>query len=882
MLCSLKTPRPDKLLQNRLIFLAYALILLTISLVLFLMYPEYRLLLVFTFILTTVCCLSLTIKTINAAEEAITYGGFANEIIKNKYEIIRIDNPSGEPVIQNDLAQEMFHNDNLLNYLEKHLSNQAGNSAAYFRLKTAYHNLVNEKVTLSLTKPKDDTKIFTPEEWYTVSIKPIYLKKTDIFEGKFSVKAIKKYTYIYWKLENITASKNMEHVFQEERKSLHDFLDYLPVGVYTCNEDYRIEYCNHALANALGYHREEIIGENLWRFLSPHCELPEKHSLWKGTLYLIDSDNETKEYFVAQESFREEKEIKFRGVMINDLPGDTELKANLEHSLDEISWLFNDAPVGIAFIGLDGTIKDCNFAVEKFLDRTKAQIQNKKIFDYIRQEDCEALQKEMLAIKGTTPLSKAIDIHITLDKNEKIATLYLSPMQKLHTAHPEQIDGLVVYIIDSTQQKSLEMQFAQAQKMQAMGQMAGGVAHDFNNLLTAMIGFCDLLLQRHGVGDPSFSDLIQIKQNANRAAGLVRQLLAFSRKQPLKPKLIDVTENFVELNHLLQRILGEQITLHFYHGNDLGYIRVDPVQFSQVIINLAVNAKDAMEGNGTLSITTRVETLNTPYQFGADTIKPGEFVVIDVTDTGCGIPPENISRIFDPFFSTKQNVVGSGTGLGLATVYGIVRQTEGFIKVTSTLGKGTTFSIHLPRFEHNTEEEDRKSVETKERITTKDGTPILTVQEKRTSPVNINQKIIFGLNVSAIDRNNEPNHKAKDIKILFVEDEDSVRSFAVRALKKKGYEVIGCNSAENALEQLEQETDFDLLITDMVMPGMSGAELAGIVKNKIPDIKIILASGYSEEIARRELAGSQDFEFMAKPFSLGDLTQKVFDVLNQK
>ena len=455
-------------------------------------------------------------------------------------------------------------------------------------------------------------------------------------------------------------------------------------------------------------------------------------------------------------------------------------------------------------------------------------------------------------------------------------------MQKLHTAHPEHIDGLVVYVIDATQQKSLEMQFAQAQKMQAMGQMAGGVAHDFNNLLTAMIGFCDLLLQRHGVGDPSFTDLIQIKQNANRAAGLVRQLLAFSRKQPLKPKLIDVTENFVELSHMLKRILGEQIVLHFYHGNDLGFIRVDPVQFSQVIINLAVNAKDAMNGNGTLSITTRVETLTTPYQFGADTIKPGEFVVIDVTDTGCGIPKENLNRIFEPFFSTKQNVVGSGTGLGLATVYGIVRQTEGFIKVSSIVGQGTTFSIHLPRFETNTDEEEQNQIEAKERITAKDGTPILTVQEKRTSPVNINQKIIFGLNVSAIDRNNEPNHEAKDIKILFVEDEDSVRTFAVRALKKKGYEVIGCNSAENALEQLEQETDFDLLVTDMVMPGMSGAELAGIVKSKIPNIKIILASGYSEEIARRELAGSQEFEFMAKPFSLGDLTKKVFDVLNQK
>ena len=882
MLCSLKTPRPDKLLQHRLILLAYTLIILSISLVLFLMYPEYRLLLVFTFILTTVCCLSLTIKTINAAEEAITYGGFVNEIIKNKYEIIRIDNPEGDPVIQNDLAQEMFKNNNLINYLEHHLSNRQSNSTAFFRLKTALNNLVSEKVTLSLQTKQDDSKIFIPEEWYTISIKPIYLKKTDIFEGKFSIKAIKKYTYIYWKLENITASKNMEQIFQDERKSLHDFLDYLPVGVYTCNEDYRIEYCNHIFANTLGYKREEIIGENLWRFLSPHSTLPEKHSLWKGTLYLIGADDISKEYFVAQESYREDKEIKFRGVMISDFPNDSELKQNLEHSLDEISWLFNDAPVGITFINTDGEITDCNSAVEKFLDKEKTQIIGRRIFDYIRPEDCETLKKEIQSMNGTSQISKAIDIHISLDKNEKIASIYLSPMQKLHTSHPEQIDGLVVYVIDATQQKSLEMQFAQAQKMQAMGQMAGGVAHDFNNLLTAMIGFCDLLLQRHGVGDPSFTDLIQIKQNANRAAGLVRQLLAFSRKQPLKPKLIDVTENFVELSHMLKRILGEQIVLHFYHGNDLGYIRVDPVQFSQVIINLAVNAKDAMNGNGSLSITTRVETLNTPYQFGADTIKPGDFVVIDVSDTGCGIPPENLNRIFEPFFSTKQNVVGSGTGLGLAMVYGIVRQTEGFIKVNSTVGKGTTFSIHLPRFESNTEEEDPIPTEAKEKITTKDGTPILMVQEKRTSPINVNQKMIFGLNVSAIDRNTKPNQKAEDIKILFVEDEDSVRTFAVRALKKKGYEVIGCNSAENALEQLEQDTNFDLLITDMVMPGMSGAELAGIIKTKIPNIKIILASGYSEEIARRELAGSQDFEFMAKPFSLGDLTKKVFDVLNQK
>lgn len=301
------------------------------------------------------------------------------------------------------------------------------------------------------------------------------------------------------------------------------------------------------------------------------------------------------------------------------------------------------------------------------------------------------LQKSLQRISADTAQSEHLDIHLNSARKEAIAAVYISAMQKLYTAAKPAAEGFVVYMIDATKQKNLELQFAQAQKMQAVGQLAGGVAHDFNNLLTAMIGFTDLLLQRHGVGDPSFADLIQIKQNANRAAGLVRQLLAFSRKQPLQPKLIDVTDNFAELSHMLKRILGEQITLKFHHGADLGFIRVDPVQFSQVIINLAVNAKDAMDGSGVLTITTRTELLGEPYQFGDDVIKPGEFVVIDVADNGCGIPPENMARIFDPFFSTKQNVVGSGTGLGLAMVYGIVRQTEGFIKVDSEVGRGTVF-----------------------------------------------------------------------------------------------------------------------------------------------------------------------------------------------
>lgn len=396
--------------------------------------------------------------------------------------------------------------------------------------------------------------------------------------------------------------------------------------------------------------------------------------------------------------------------------------------------MFNYAPVGIIFADKQGIIRTCNQTAAGFLHGEPETLGGHSLFEHMTADDSAKAQKDFGEVSAGTVASASIDAHLKFDKEEKIASFYISPMQKFYSAGNSG-DGLVIYLIDATKQKSLEQQFAQAQKMQAIGQLAGGVAHDFNNLLTAMIGFCDLLLQRHGVGDPSFSDLTQIKQNANRAAGLVRQLLAFSRKQPLKPKLIDITEKFTELSLMLKRILGEQIILKFYHSNELGFVRVDPTQFSQVILNLAINAKDAMDGHGTININTHVETLAEPYQFGADTIKPGEFVVIDVIDTGCGIPPENLNRIFDPFFSTKQNVVGSGTGLGLAMVYGIVRQTEGFIKVDSIVGRGTTFSVYLPRFESNAEADEPDSATDKHEAKSPDGTPVLTVKETVKSPI---------------------------------------------------------------------------------------------------------------------------------------------------
>ncbi len=874
MLQNIKLPRPDRLLQKRLIRLAYSLVALTISLILFIVFPQHFILLLSLTAMIAVFALVLSLLTLKAGEKAISYGGFANEIIRHSRQAKRIDNSLGQVVIENDRARELFNQGSILSFLQNNLSDNRSNVLALHRLKNAFQNLSAEKVTLAL-KLGDSME---NETWFEISLKPISLKKADLFEHSLALKKIRKDTYLYWSLRDITNEHNMEQVFRNEWHGLHDFIDYVPIGLYICTKEHLIEYCNHAFASMLNYDREQLIGTDLKNLLSPNSAVPPCRE-WDKSVHFINKYGEDCETFIRQTSFRENNQIKIRGAAVAGLPNDSLLRQQLGIAVDKISWLFDFAPVGIIFITPEGTIRECNRQAEIFLQAPTGGLIDTDLMSFIRKSDCHGLKIELENINSGAKQSASMEI--SLMHGPKVALSYITPMKPLHGSPPP--SGFVIFLVDATEQKNLEVKFAQAQKMQAMGQLAGGVAHDFNNLLTAIIGFCDLLLQRHGIGDPSFADLIQIKNNANRAAGLVRQLLAFSRKQPLQPKLIDVTENFMELSQMLKRVLGEKIILKFHHGSDLGFIKVDPVQFSQVIINLAVNAKDAMNGNGILTISTRTEHVARPQPFGEDTIKPGEFVVIEVADTGCGIAEENLNRIFEPFFSTKQNVVGSGTGLGLAMVYGIVRQTEGFIKVDSKLGQGTTFSIHLPRFEQNIEEEKNNiPAPLRPEVTADDGSPVLTVKEQNTASLPINQKFIFGLNVSAIDKGPDNHTAGSNIRILFVEDEDSVRSFAVRALKKKGYQVTGCNSAENALDQLKDERNFQLLVTDMVMPGMNGIELARRVRELIPGIKIILASGYSEEIARNELSGNDSFEFMAKPFSLGDLTKKIFDVLNKE
>ncbi len=870
MLCNLKTSyRPDKQLQRALIKLSVAIILLSLSILSIFVVPQYLLYSLGLTILLTICCFVYTIKTLKSGEAAISYGGFANEIIKHSSFAELIENPNGESIIQNDAAIKLLSGNDVMSFIKKYISEGAANKAALYRLQTAVKNLNQEKTSLSLLFNNQSTHIFNDLEYFEISVAPIYLKKPKIFNGAFSVKRIKSETYLHWKIRNITSQNNLDRVLHDELNTLHDFLDELPIGLYSIDSSSLITYANSELAKFLQTSPQQLIGSSLNGLVYPANSIPLKNDFWFGKVNFSDANKEQHNAYIFQTSYRQNEKIYFRGAVIHNLPTLKNNRHDIEKSLDELNSLLKNFPIGIIFLNNKEEIIHFNDTAGKLLNFNNMMPQ--KLSSIINGDNLSLLHN---AIDKTNHTPH--DANIELKHNDTSLNFYI------HRLTHQNEDNLIIYILDISKQKNLEIQFAQAQKMQAIGQFAGGVAHDFNNLLTAIIGFTDLLLQRHGIGDPAFADLIQIKQNANRATSLVRQLLAFSRKQPLIPKVIDVTENFADLSQMLKRIIGEKIKLNFQHGPDIGYIKVDPNQFAQVVINLAVNAKDAMNGEGTLSISTQAYHLSDNYNFGDDIIPAGDFVKIDVSDTGCGIPEENLNRIFDPFFSTKENIIGSGTGLGLAMVYGIIRQTEGFIKVDSVVGKGTTFSIFLPRLDKMPDEQEASP--SNKTITDHTGQPILQVQETLSTPANINQKIIMGLNVThTIDRGNFAFAKnGKAARILFVEDEKSVRTFAVRALKKKGYEVVDSDSAENALEILQNDKNFDLLVTDMVLPGISGAQLTNQVKKFMPDLLVILASGYSEDIAQKEVDNTYQFEFITKPYSLDDLTAKVFSVLNNR
>ena len=432
--------------------------------------------------------------------------------------------------------------------------------------------------------------------------------------------------------------------------------------------------------------------------------------------------------------------------------------------------------------------------------------------------------------------------------NERWANFFVSAVEE------EDRDGeaAIVYALETTAERTLETRIQQQQKMESVGQLAGGIAHDFNNVLSAIMMATDFLLSAHKPTDPSFQDIIQIKQNANRAAALVRQLLAFSRKQTLRPQVLDLGEALSDLGMLLKRLIGEKVTLDVVHGRDLWPVKVDISQFEQVIVNLAVNARDAMPDGGKLTVRTANVTAADCAKFTYKGLPTADYVLVEVSDSGTGIPADIIEKIFEPFFSTKE--VGKGTGLGLSTVYGIVKQTGGFVYADSAPGR-TAFRIFLPRHTPGVEEQAAISAPSIE--------PALS---SAASAAELMAKS------AAADLTGQGT-------ILLVEDEEGLRALNARGLTSRGYSVLEAGNGVEAIEVLDKHGRVDLVVSDVVMPEMDGPTLLKELRRRDPSVKIIFVSGYAEEAFSKNLPSQEQYRFLAKPFTLKQLVAEVKQTL---
>ena len=493
---------------------------------------------------------------------------------------------------------------------------------------------------------------------------------------------------------------------------------------------------------------------------------------------------------------------------------------------------FESLPVALMRLATDGRVMEVNRAARGLLGQIAAGARLSDLFEGLGRPVEDWVND---AVAGRTERRPEV---LRARRGDREVFLQVT----LSRVVAEGRAGLIAVLSDATQLKTLEGQFVQSQKMQAIGQLAGGVAHDFNNLLTAISGHCDLLMLRHDKGDPDYTDLDQISQNANRAAALVGQLLAFSRKQTLKPRIIDLRDTLSDLTHLLNRLVGEKVALTLSHDPNLAPIRADKRQLEQVIMNLVVNARDAMPGGGVIRIETENLRLLEDFKRDRVAVPKGDYVVVKVTDEGIGIPLDKLGKIFEPFFTTKKP--GEGTGLGLSTAYGIVKQTGGYIFCDSVLGSGTCFTIFLPAHDRPAEPE----------------------AEPEAPAVRL-----------------PPIENGAEAVVLLVEDEAPVRAFASRALKLRGYTVFEAENAEEALRILEDDqARFDVFVTDVIMPGMDGPTWVAEALKTRPDTAVVFVSGYAEDVFREGRPPVSNSVFLPKPFSLSELTATVQNQVSRR
>jgi two-component system cell cycle sensor histidine kinase/response regulator CckA len=666
-----------------------------------------------------------------------------------------------------------------------------------------------------------------------------------------------------WQLDDISGERaEQERFFLDLQKAI-DHLDHAPAGFFAADQEGRVTYINATFAEWLGIDLasftpgaislpEIVAGDGMALIRSVRAD--------PGTTRnaVIDLDLETTtgealpvRFMHRVSATRDGVAGPSRTIVLNRIQGE-DASAELRASEVRFTRFFNSTPMAIAGVDLQGRIVRTN---APFLSLFSSVVDRDAVDHRVRLDTviherdsaafAAALEKARLRQADIAPIDTVLP-----NDEERHIRFYVNAVAD-GTGGEGAEEAAIVYAVETTEQKALEGQMAQSQKMQAVGQLAGGIAHDFNNVLTAIIVASDLLLTNHRPSDPSFPDIMNIKQNANRAASLVRQLLAFSRKQTLRPEVLNLTDVLADLRMLLARLVGNQIKLKIDHGRDLWPVKVDIGQFEQVVVNLAVNARDAMPDGGDLTVRTKNVGADEAKAYGYREMAPADYVLVEVEDGGTGIPAEVVKKIFEPFFTTKE--VGKGTGLGLSMVYGIIKQTGGFIYCDSEVGKGTVFRIFLPR--HVPDATARTDAET--------------------------QGVAAAAAEAASARQADA---ARDLSgsatVLLVEDEDAVRMGGVRALTSRGYTVHEASSGVEALEIYnELEGKVDIVVSDVVMPEMDGPTLLGELRKLRSDIKFVFVSGYAEDAFAKNLPADAKFGFLPKPFSLKQLATVVKEVL---
>ena len=661
-----------------------------------------------------------------------------------------------------------------------------------------------------------------------------------------------------WSIADVTRDRErQENVFQELQYAI-DYLDHAPAGFFSVDVAGDIVYLNATLASWLDHDLAQVGAGSLKLsdiVAGEGAALLTTFNAAPGEVKTEVLDLDLKTRGGKPVPVRLFHKVAFgadgaagasRTLVLNRARGD----GSDPQRAAEVRFMrfFQNTPMAIATVDKTGRIARSNarFA-SAFEDLLKSD--DRSILSVVVGRDRPVLEAAIRkAAEGQSDIAP-VEAALT-GSAERWANFFVLAVDE------EDRDGeaAIVYALETTAQRTLENRIQQQQKMESVGQLAGGIAHDFNNVLSAIMMATDFLLNAHKPTDPSFKDIMQIKQNANRAAALVRQLLAFSRKQTLRPQVLDLGETLSDLGMLLKRLIGEKVALEIVHGRDLWPVKVDISQFEQVIVNLVVNARDAMPDGGKLTVRTMNVTADECAKHDYKGMPKADYVLVEVSDTGTGIPSEIIDKIFEPFFTTKE--VGKGTGLGLSTVYGIVKQTGGFIYADSETG-WTSFRIFLPRHVPGAEEALAQ-------IPAVDAPAIAGAMLAADSMARAAAADLTGQGT-----------------ILLVEDEDGLRALNARGLTSRGYTVLEASNGLEAIEAFDKHGHVDLVVSDVVMPEMDGPTLLKELRRRDQNVKIIFVSGYAEEAFSKNLPSEEQYAFLAKPFTLKQLVAEVKKTLVQ-